>query len=116
VERAFRDLKDPWFCAFRPQYHWTDQKLLAHGFIAVLSLLLARVLLRRAQRSGFNGTQHTLLARLANLRTSTLIHMVSGGGRPRLTRQLEECDDSLRELAQALGLISQPTSIRPPRR
>jgi len=116
VERAFRDLKDPWFCAFRPQYHWTDQKLLAHGFIAVLSLLLARVLLRRAQRSGFKGTQRTLLARLANLRTSTLIHMVSGGGRPRLTRQLEECDDSLRELAQALGLISQPTSIRPPRR
>jgi len=115
VERAFRDLKDPWSCAFRPQFHWTDQKLFAHAFIAVLSLLLARVLLRRAQRSGFKGTQRTLLARLSNLRIATLVHLASGGGRPRLSRQLEDCDDSLRNLAQALGVLSEPTSIRSPR-
>jgi transposase len=106
VERAFRDLKDPWACAFRPQYHWTDQKLLAHGFIAVLSLLLARVLLHRARKSGFTGTQRTLLLRLAKLRTSTLIQIAAGSGRPRVTRQLEECDESLRELGRALGAIS----------
>jgi len=52
VERAFRDLKDPWVGAFRPQYHWTDQKLIVHALLAVLALLLGRVLLRRAQAAG----------------------------------------------------------------
>jgi len=48
AERTFRDLKDPWVCAFRPQYHWTDQKLIVHAFMALPSLLLVRVLLQRA--------------------------------------------------------------------
>lgn len=105
AERAFRDLKDPWVCAFRPQYHWTDQKLRVHALIALLALLLARVLLARARQVGFEGTPRTLLQRLGTLRTATLIHAPEGRGRPRLTRQLEQADGSLVELARALGAV-----------
>lgn len=104
VERAFRDLKDPWVCAFRPQFHWTDQKLLVHAFTAMLSLLLGRVLLRRAQRRAqYRGTLRGLVQQLTRARLSTVIQAGTGRGRPRLTRQLEVCDDSLAHLASALG-------------
>jgi transposase len=105
AERAFRDLKDPWVCAFRPQYHWTDQKLRVHAFIALLGLLLVRVLLHRARKHGFSGTQRTLMQRLATVRTCTLIHTQEGRGRPRLTRQLEQTDPSLLQLARALKAV-----------
>jgi hypothetical protein len=106
VERAFRDLKDPWICAFRPQYHWTDQKLVVHAFIAVMALLLGRVLLRRAQKAaGFRGTLRSLLHRLARLRLVTIVEQRPGAsGRPRLRRQYEQCDAQLRALTQALGM------------
>jgi transposase len=106
VERAFQDLKDPWVCAFRPQYHWTDQKLLVHAFIAVLALILARTLLFRArQRLGLQMTLRGLISRLALIRTATLIHQKQGRGRPSLTEQLEDCNPELRTLGVSLGAI-----------
>lgn len=107
VERAFRDLKDPWVCAFRPQYHWTDQKLIVHALIAVLSLLLGRVLLRRAQqRIGYRGTLRHLIQKLNAIRTCTLLQQQPGRGRPKVCQQLEECDAELTRLGNALGAIN----------
>ncbi len=105
VERAFRDLKDPWVCAFRPQYHWTDQKLIVHALIAVLSLLLGRVLLRRAQRIGYRGSLRGLIQQLSRIRTALVAHKVSDRGRPQLYEQIEDCSDGLRRLAQSLGAL-----------
>lgn len=105
AERTFRDLKDPWVCAFRPQYHWTDQKLIVHAFMVLLSLLLVRVLLQRARRAGFTGTQHTLVRQLGTVRTATLVRRPEGRGRPRVIRRLEQCDPELRALAAALGAV-----------
>jgi hypothetical protein len=109
VERAFRDLKDPWVCAFRPQYHWTDQKLIVHALIAVLSLLLGRVLLRRAQqRIGYRGTLRHLIQKLNAIRTCTVLEQQPGRGRPQLHQQLEECDAELTRWGKALGAIRKP--------
>jgi transposase len=105
VERAFRDLKDPWVGAFRPQYHWTDQKLLVHAFIAVLSLLLGRLLLRRAQqRVRYRGTVRGLIEQLSQLRRTTLIRRPEGRGRPAVRQQFEECTPELAQLATTLGV------------
>jgi transposase len=104
AERAFRDLKDPWVCAFRPQYHWTDQKLLVHAFIAVLALILGRTLLFRAQqRLGLHTTLRGLISRLAMVRTATLIRHGHGRGRPTVTEQLEECPPALLALAASFA-------------
>ena len=107
VERAFRDLKDPWVCAFRPQYHWTDQKLIVHALIAVLSLLLGRVLLRRAQRQvGFRGSLRHLIQKLSAIRTCIVLEQQPGRGRPQARQQLEDCDAELTRLGRALGAIA----------
>ncbi len=104
VEGAFRDLKDPWVCAFRPQYHWTDQKLLVHALIVVLSLLLGRILLRRAQlRHGFKGSLRTLIKQLSHIRTCTVIEQQPGRGRPQVRQQAEHCDPELKTLGEALA-------------
>ncbi|HZD91230.1 MAG TPA: IS1634 family transposase [Pseudolabrys sp.] len=107
AERAFRDLKDPWVCAFRPQHHWTDQKLRVHALIAVLALLLGRVLLRRAQqRAGFQGCLRHLVESLSTVRRAVLIYDPVAGGRPRVIEQSEACDSDARTLAVALGALA----------
>lgn len=105
VEHAFRDLKDPWVCAFRPQYHWTDQKLIVHAFLAVLSLLLGRVLLRRARRAGYGGSLRGLVQQLGRIRLATVAEQQTGRGRPQVYQQIEDCDPELRRLGKALGAL-----------
>jgi transposase len=113
VERAFRDLKDPWSCAFRPQFHWTDHKIAVHALIAFIALLLARVLLRRARALvNFTGNQRTLIQRLAKIRTARIATSTGKPGRPRLTRQVEECEPKVAELGLALHAIDPALYIR----
>lgn len=117
VERAFRDLKDPWVGAFRPQYHWTDQKLVVHALLAVVALLLGRVLLRRAHAAGFQGSLRTLLARLTTVRWATLAALRPRAGRPRISEQLEDGDDDLHRVAAALKVgPAPPTGVAYTRR
>lgn len=49
VESAFRQLKDPHHAAFRPIYHWTDQKIKVHSLYSVAALMLVN--LKRASPS-----------------------------------------------------------------
>jgi transposase len=116
VERAFRDLKDPWVGAFRPQYHWTDQKLIVHALLAVLALLLGRVLLRRAQAAGFHGSLHTLIRRLEQIRRTTLVSVRPRAGRPRVREQLEDGDEALQRLAAVLKVGPAPPPVAYTRR
>jgi len=103
VENSFRDLKDPWVAAFRPQFHWTDQKLRVHALIAVLALLLGRVLLRRAQqRAAFQGSLRALITQLGNLRTATVIEQQPGRGRPTASQKLEDADPADLKLLRSL--------------
>lgn len=110
VERAFRDLKDPWVGAFRPQFHWTDQKLVVHALTAFIGLVLGRVLLRRAQQHGFRGTLRGLVQKLSEVRTCAVIEASSeSGGRPRVREQIEECTDEVSALARNLGVAGSMT-------
>jgi transposase len=111
IERVFRDLKDPWVGAFRPQYHWTDQKIRVHALIVVLGQILGRLLLRRAQhRVGFRGSLRTLIERLTTLRRATLIYAPAKTaakgkpGRPRIVERLEHEDEEVARLAAALNV------------
>jgi transposase len=105
VERAFRDRKDPWVCAFRPQHHGTGQKLVVHAWIAVLNLLLGRLLLRRAQRAGYQGGLRGLVQRLRRIRIATIAEKPAGRGRPQVYQRIEECDPGLRRPSQILSAI-----------
>ena len=90
--------------AFRPQYHWTDRKLVVHALLVMLGLLLGRVVLRRArQRVGFTGGLRRLIQTLGQIRESTVVHQHDGPGRPRVTTHVDTTDGTLQPLAEALG-------------
>jgi len=69
VENAFKNMKNPFHLAIRPQYHWTDQKIEVHAFICLLAFLMVMVAYKRArERAGFTGSPHTLLEKLSAIK------------------------------------------------
>jgi hypothetical protein len=87
------------------QYYWTGQKLIMHGLIAVLSLLLGGVLLRRAQRGDYRGSLRSLIHQLSRIHMATMAEHPAGRRWPQVHPRTEECDPQLRRLAQALGAV-----------
>ena len=74
IENAFKNLKNPYHLALKPQFHWTDQKIIVHYFICVLGYLLSAILWRQARRkAGFKGSLDSLLDILNNIRLATLL-------------------------------------------
>ncbi len=71
----------------------------------MLSLLLGRVLLRRAQGLGHRGTLRNLIHRLGEIRLATVAEQPAGRGRPRVCQVLEDCDPELRRLGKAPGAL-----------
>lgn len=68
VERAFRDMKHPVFLTWRPQFHWTDQKIRVHAFYCVSALIFASLLHRKAMKAGMNVSLQHLLRSLVEIR------------------------------------------------
>ena len=110
IECVFKTIKNPFHLALRPQYHWTDQKIEVHGFICLLALLLVMVAYKKAkEKAGFKGSPHSLLERLSAIRLATFIENPSQKtrGRYRAVHCLEDMDDELYALAEAMGLVEQ---------
>lgn len=104
VESAFKNIKNPFHLALRPQFHWTDQKIIVHNFICILGYQLASILLREArQKAGFKGSMDTLLTTLNNVRLSVLLDK-SNKGKPSATYKLEEMSIEENVLMEALDL------------
>lgn len=47
-------MKDTKFLGFRPQYHWTDQKIRVHAFYCVLALRLCCLLNMELSKMGYS--------------------------------------------------------------
>jgi transposase len=110
VEYAFKNFKNPFHLALRPQYHWTDQKIEVHTFTCLLGFLLSMILYKRArERAHFEGSVHTLFEKLSTIRLSTFIEKPpqKTRGRYKVTHQIEEMDEDIFALAYGLGLMDQ---------
>lgn len=108
VEYTFKNLKNPFHLAFRPQYHWTNQKIEVHGFICFIALLLCMVLYKRVlQGTSFKESLDNLLNKLSTIRLSTFIESpekkTKGGYKT--SQQIEQIDDDLLEVAKYLSLV-----------
>ncbi|MBR9691078.1 IS1634 family transposase [Candidatus Woesearchaeota archaeon] len=68
VERVFKQLKNPFHNAVRPQYHWTDQKIKVHTFCSILSVTLSNIIEKTARENGFNMTINEIYNRLSEVR------------------------------------------------
>jgi transposase len=105
IENAFKNLKNPHHLALKPQFHWTDQKIMVHYFICVLGYLLTAILWRQARsKAQFNGSLDTLLDMLNNIRLATLLEESKTRGRVKAIYKLEEISDEEDLLLEALEI------------
>lgn len=105
IEHAFKNLKNPYHCAVKPQFHWTDQKIMVHYFICVLGYLLTTILWRQARsKTKFNGCLDTLLNMLNNVRLATLLEKSKTRGKVKAVYKLEETSDKENLLLEALEI------------
>lgn len=74
IEEGFKLLKDPGLIRWQPMRHWTDTKIRAFAFCAVLSLVLLRVMERRAAQAGLQMSPSVLKEELTDLREITMIY------------------------------------------
>lgn len=111
VEAAFHQMKDPAHGAFRPIYHWTDQKIKVHSLYSVAALLLINLAWREANRAGIQVSPRELTESLSAIREVTLIYPpAKGKGPPRVLKKLTRMDP----LQQQLFELFQLDAFRPP--
>ncbi len=72
VERAFKDMKDPYFISFSPPLHWTGPMIRVHAFYCVLALTLVAVLHRRVHQAGIQMGKKRLVEELKRLGKSAI--------------------------------------------
>ena len=106
IEKLFRHLKNPYYLAVRPQFHWTDQKIKVHTFICLLGLFLAEGLRKRILEAGIKMSLEDILYHLENIRESTTIFFTGKRGRPRVALQLEEMDETEKKLFDIVEKIT----------
>ena len=106
IEQAFKNLKNPYHLAIRPQFHWTDQKIRVHYFICVLGYLLATLLWNQARETiNFTGTLDNFLDLLNNIRLVTMLEQTpKKRGRIRATYKLEEASGEEKLLIKQFDL------------
>jgi transposase len=105
IESSFRNLKNPYHLALRPQYHWTDQKIAVHYFICVLGYLLVRLIWREsATKINFTESTDTLLDILNNIRLACILEESKTPGPAKTSYKLEILDDQQQALVTALNI------------
>lgn len=108
VENAFKNVKNPYHLAVRPQFHWTDQKITVHFFMCVMGYLMSALLLREArEKAGFQGSMDTLLDRLGNIRLAACMGPAQKQGSRKVVYKIEEMEEEERQLAEALNITDE---------
>lgn len=105
IEHTFKNLKNPYHLALKPQFHWTDQKIIVHYFGCVLGYQLSAIVWRQAKlEARFTGTLDTLLDMLNNIRLGTILEESKTRGRVKATYKLEEMSDEENIIMEALAI------------
>lgn len=67
IEDSFKQMKNTKFLRFRPQYHWTDQKIRVHAFYCVLALRLCCLLNLELNKMGYSLSINKMLKILSEV-------------------------------------------------
>ena len=101
VEYAFRNLKNPYHLAIRPQYHWTDQKIKAHIFMCILSYLLtAAAYVKASADGGYKRNLNNFMEDLSTIRLTSCSKKKDN----KISYQLEEIPLALKNTAKVLSI------------
>lgn len=105
IEHAFKNLKNPHHLALKPQFHWTDQKIIVHYFICVLGYLLSAIVWQQVKSgSPFKGSLTSLLDMLNNIRLCTILEESQTRGRVKASYKLEQTSDEEDMIMEVLGI------------
>ena len=105
VEYAFRNFKNPYHMAIRPQYHWTDQKIEAHFLICIIGYLLTTYVYKKVKHCYAKNISHFM----DDLRSIRLGCITRGGNK--VTYQLEEIATPTQNIAKELNITNE--NLRP---
>jgi transposase len=105
IEHAFKNLKNPYHLALKPQFHWTDQKIIIHYFICMLGYLLSTLIWKEAREKAlFSGTLDRLLDILSNIRLATILEQKKTCGRVKASYKLEKMDLEEKQISEVLNI------------
>lgn len=105
IEQAFKNLKNPYHLAIRPQFHWTDQKIKVHYFICIIGYLLATLLWKKAkEKANFTGTLDNFLDYLNNIRLAVMLEATEKRGCVKAVYKLEEASEDENLLIKEFGI------------
>jgi transposase len=104
VESSFRAMKNPRYLAFRPQYHWTDQKLRVHALFCIIALTIASLLRRELTQAGMPLSLARMFNRLGRVREVSLLYRDPKSGSFRTQAVLSDEDDLRKKMIDFLGL------------
>ncbi len=101
VEYAFKNLKNPYHLAIRPQYHWTDQKIEAHILMCLIGYLLSIAAYSKARKA--NAYKKNVNNFMEDLKSIRLACRIKKKGR-NVKYQLEKIPRQLIKLSAFLGI------------
>lgn len=104
IEHAFREMKNPAFLGWKPQLHWTDQKIRVHAFYCVAALTMVSLLRRELAAKKLVFSAEKLLRELSGIRETISVYPQSRGRPPKLTYSLTHFNDTQKKLYSALNL------------
>ena len=107
VEYAFRNLKNPYHLAVRPQYHWTDQKIRAHILICVIGYLLTIAAYIKARETGYRKNMSNFMRELQSIRLVCRVKRKS----KKVKYQLETIPKELNKVTKVLGITNENTRV-----
>ena len=106
VEKAFKELKNPFHMSVKPQYHWTDQKIKVHNLICVIGFLLSTLTWREVRRkTDYKGCMNTLFNTLKNIKLGSVLEKNEKNGRLRADYKLEIMDVDEQKLFDCMELM-----------
>ena len=114
VEAVFRNLKNPYHSAIRPQYHWTDQKIKVHFLTCIIGYLLTSYVYSKLKKSiNYSHSIHKMMEDLHAIRLTTLIEKKEGAkGLPQTDICLEKIRKDLVAMATALDIQERNFKIK----
>lgn len=105
AEYAFRNFKNPYHMAIRPQYHWTDQKIEAHFLMCIIGYLLTVYTYKKVKHYYSKNISH-FMDDLRSIRLGCITR-----GNNKVTYQLEEIAPAMQNIVKELNISNE--NLRP---
>ncbi len=95
IEHTFKQIKNPFHNCVRPQYHWTDQKIIVHTYCSLLSMTVSSLIEKVAKENGFDMSINEIYNRLQDIRKAKYIYPGTKKNSYEVEYKLEEVEEEI---------------------